>query len=97
VTSIETAGGRMIVHEGDESLEVPLTTGWTVAGRSLATSAARLDDGRLVVDLAFLTNPHRLEIELDPGAGTFVARWPLVPLFGAGPDRRLASMHPPAD
>ncbi|MET0460242.1 MAG: serine hydrolase domain-containing protein [Ilumatobacteraceae bacterium] len=97
VTSIEVAGRRMVVHEGDESMEVPLTPGWTVAGPSLAASAATLDDGRLVVDLAFLAHPHRLEIDLDPSAGTFVARWPTVPLFGAGADRRLASMHPPTD
>ena len=77
------------------SIDVPLTTGWTVAGPSLAASAARLADGRLAVDLAFLVNPHRLEIELDPATATFTTHWPNGPLFGAGLDRRLTSMHLP--
>jgi hypothetical protein len=50
-----------------------------------------------VADLVFLTTPHRLEVEVDPLTGTFVARWPLVPLFGAGPDGRLDSLRLPAD
>ena len=57
---------RMIVHEDDRSIDVPLTSEWTVVDPSLAASAARLADGRLVVDLVFLATPHRLEIELDP-------------------------------
>ena len=87
MTSIETIDGRMIVHEDDGSIEVPLTHGWSVEdGSSIASSATRLADGRVAVDLAFLATPHRLEIELDPAAGTFAARWPLVPLFGLGLD-----------
>jgi hypothetical protein len=34
-----------------------------------------------------------LEIRLDPAAETFVARWPLMPLFGIGTDPHLASMR----
>ena len=85
----------MTIHEGDGSFELPLTAEWTVTDDWFATSASRLLDGRLVVDLALLATPHRLEIELDPAAGTFVARWPIVPLFGAGLGTRLASMRPP--
>jgi Beta-lactamase len=44
-----------------------------------------------------LATPHRLEIELDPSTGTFDARWPIVPLFGAGVDNRLGTMHAPAE
>jgi hypothetical protein len=97
VTGIQTAPDRMVVHEDDGSIEVPLTESWTVVGPTLATSATRLGDGRLVADLVFLAGPHRLEIELDPVSHTYVARWPLVPLFGAGGDDRLASLRPPAD
>ena len=60
-----------------------------------ASSASLLDNGRLAVDLALLATPHRLEIELDPSTNTFVARWPTVPLFGAGLGRRLTAMRPP--
>jgi hypothetical protein len=96
VTSIETANGRMIVHEDDRSIDVPLTHGWSVDdGSPIASSATGLADGTFAVDLVFLATPHRLEIELDPAAGTFAARWPLVPLFGAGLDPHLASMQAP--
>ena len=97
VTGVETIDGRMIVHEGDDTFEVPLTPSWSMADDAMAACATRLADGRIAVDLSFLPTPHRLEIELDPTAGTFSARWPLVPLFGAGLDARLASMRAPAD
>ncbi len=95
VTGIEIVGDRVIVREDDDSIEVPLTEHWSVASASHAASASRLADGRIVVDLVLLATPHRLEIELDPATATFVARWPLVPLFGAGLDNRLSSMHSP--
>jgi CubicO group peptidase (beta-lactamase class C family) len=98
VTRVETvAGGRMVVHEDGTSFDVPLTADWTTAEPALAASAARQTDGRLVADVVFLATPHRVEIELDPAAGTFAARWLGVPLFGAGVDKRLASMHAPPD
>lgn len=96
VTSIEIVGDRMIVHEDDDSIEVPLTEHWSVVSASVAASASRLADGCIAVDLVFLATPHRLEIELDPATGMFVARWPLVPLFGAGLDNRLSSMRSPS-
>ena len=96
VTSIETIDASMIVHEGESSFDVPLTERWTTVGDTLAASATRRDDGSIAVDLSFLATPHRLEIELDPATGTFVARWPLIPLFGIGPDHRLAALRSPA-
>ena len=97
VSGIETAGGRMVVHE-DDALDRGAAD--RASGRSstpsLAASATRLADGRLAVDLVFLATPHRLEIELDPSPRTFVTRWPNVPLFGAGLHNRLASMRGPA-
>jgi CubicO group peptidase (beta-lactamase class C family) len=90
VTSIDVADGRLTVHEDDETIEVPLTTEWTVVG-SRASNAARLADGRVGVDLSLLETPHRLEIALDPATATFVTRWPHVPLSNDG----LAGMHAP--
>jgi CubicO group peptidase (beta-lactamase class C family) len=93
VTAIDVADGRLVVHEGDDRLEVPLTIDWTVRG-DVASNAARLADGRIGVDVALLATPHRLEIALDPATATFVTRWPDVPL-GTGRSIRLASMHAP--
>jgi CubicO group peptidase (beta-lactamase class C family) len=95
VTSIETDPGRMVLHEPDGSIEVPLTERWAVVDATVAASAAGLAGGRVAVDLVFLASPHRLEVELDPSTSTFVTRWPLVPLFGAG--NMLTSIRPPAD
>ncbi len=95
VTSIVTDGLTMTVHEDDGVIEVPLTQGWSMADDAIAACATRLDNGTIAVDLSFLDTPHRLEIELDPTAGTFVARWPLMPLFGGGLDSRLASIRAP--
>ena len=96
VTGIETAAGQMVLHQGDRRLEVPLTEGWTTVDPSLATSAARLDDGRVLVDLVFLASPHRLQVELDPSTATFTTRWPHPPLFGGGINPHLDAMHAPA-
>jgi hypothetical protein len=97
VSSIDTTRSGMVIREDDDSIDVPLTDAWTVVYPSLAVSATRLADGKLVVDLVFLATPHRLEIELDPSRRTFFTHWPNVPLFGAGLDNRLASMHAPSD
>jgi hypothetical protein len=96
VTRVEAGDGQIVVHEDDSSFTVPLTVGWTVVDPSLAASATRLADGTVIVDLVFLASPHRLEIELDPSARTFLASWPIVPLFGAGLDQRLGAIHVPA-
>jgi hypothetical protein len=90
VTSIDVHDGTLTIHEDDDAIELPLTAGWTVVG-SHASNAARLADGRVGVDLAFLETPHRLELALDPATATFVTRWPHVPL---GTDR-LTRMHAP--
>jgi hypothetical protein len=97
LSHIDTTDGRMVIHEDDEAIEVPLTIEWTVVDAWHAASATRLADGRLAVDLVFLATPHRLEIELDPSTRTFSTRWPNVPLFGAGLQRRLTSMRGPDD
>ncbi len=99
VLEIETTGRSMIIREAEATIEVPLTEHWSSADTSVkpavASSATRLADGRLAVDLVLLATPHRLEIELDPTTATCFARWPLVPLFGGGLAPQLGSMHAP--
>ncbi len=96
ITAITLAGNEMVISEDDETLCVPLSAAWAEARQSpFAASATRLDDGRVAVDLVPLATPHRLEIVLDPATGTFEARWPVMPLFGAGLGRRLTAMHAP--
>jgi CubicO group peptidase (beta-lactamase class C family) len=92
VTGLDTGGEGLTIHEEEGSFTVPLSERWTVDD-SIAASAARLEHGRIAVDLVFLHTPHRLEIELDPATATFVARWPLMPLFGVGADHRLAELQ----
>jgi hypothetical protein len=98
VTRIEAAGAAIVLHEDGApgqsgALTVPLTEAWTPVDDLAAASATRLADGTVVVDLVFVATPHRLEIALDPASGQFVARWPLMPLFGAGLDAHLTSMR----
>jgi CubicO group peptidase (beta-lactamase class C family) len=69
-------GGEVVVALGEPD-------GWTVRG-PLATAYA-WQDGTLLVDVLFVTNPHRLHLRLDPATGTFAARWQTVPLFPVGP------------
>jgi CubicO group peptidase (beta-lactamase class C family) len=100
VTRAEVAptGDELVLHEGGHgSVTVPLTAGWTdVADPPISASAAVDAAGRLVVDLVLRATPHRLELTLDPTTRTFDAAWPAYPLFGAGIERFLACMRPPA-
>src|SRR5262249_50324426 len=90
ITSITVNGIRMRIHEGGQSLQLPLSTAWTRNEQdTIAASAAQLGDGRIAVDLAPLDTPHRLEITLRPATHTFETRWPLLPIFGAGIGKRL--------
>ena len=95
IDSIDLQGSRMLIHEGESTLSIPLSMDWTPAGDFISASAAQSADGCLNVDLVFLATPHRLEINVNPEAGTFVAQWPLMPLFGAGIDKPLSGLHAP--
>lgn len=95
VTGVTSTGDAVVIHEGEASLSVPLRAAWTEASPTLATSATTLADGHVLADLAFVASPHRLELDLDPATQTFVAHWPLMPLFGAGLTGTLTSMVPP--
>jgi CubicO group peptidase (beta-lactamase class C family) len=96
ITSIELAGMHMTVHEGERALQIPLTDGWTTSSTDpIAASAARTDDGLLVVDFAMLETPHRLRITLNPATQTFESRWRVMPLFGVSVDPLLSAMRAP--
>ena len=95
VTGIDLDGRRLRIHEDDGVIELPLTADWSIVEEAIATSATVLADGRIAVDVSFLDTPHRLEVELDATSSTFVTRWPLMPLFGVGPDHRLAALRCP--
>lgn len=96
ISAIDIRGDDLVISEGEQTLTVRLARTWTdVAGHPIAASAAVTDDGRIHVDLATLSSPHRLEMILDPAKETFTALWPLPPLFGFGFDGYLTQMHPP--
>jgi CubicO group peptidase (beta-lactamase class C family) len=98
VTAVDVAVDHLVVQEADgDTLKVPLAADWTdIADPPISTSATVDPDGRLVVDLAILATPHRLELTLDPVTRTFDTTWPAVPLFGVGVDPALPRMRPPA-
>ncbi len=96
IDQLEVAEEGLIVREPRGTMTVPLTSGWSdVTDPPVATNAATLPDGRVAVDLAMLTAPHRAELLLDPATSTFHARWPNIPLFGAGLSRSLTTMRLP--
>ena len=102
ITALDVNAGVLTLHEreqheGEQSLRLALTAGWTQDANGItATSAAQLPDGSIAVDAVLLATPHRLELRLQPQARTFVARWPVRPLFGAGIGRELTAMRAPA-
>ena len=101
ISKIESIGGaesgvsRVVIHDGEDRLTVPLASKWTAVDDEVAGCATSLPDGRVAIDLAFLASPHRLAIELDPATGTFSTHWPSLPLFRAGFSPHLASMRAP--
>ncbi len=96
ITMLDAHEGVLTLHEGERSLRLALTSSWTDEANGLtSTSAAQLQNGAIAVDVVFLSTPHRLELRLDPRTRTFIARWPVRPLFGAGIGRQLTAMHAP--
>jgi hypothetical protein len=91
VTRLEddpNGGWRLTLAEGDQELVVPCGDGaWqeTVlrlpGGRELAVAAAATSESAsVVVQLAFLQTPHRLQVTVDRQTQTSSARWLTVPL-----------------
>lgn len=96
IASIALDGDVMSLHEDGQTLRVPLSVAWSRTGEdAIAASATQLADGRIVVDLAMLETPHRLEITLRPATQTFETHWPVLPIFGAGIDAHVSSMRAP--
>jgi hypothetical protein len=71
--------GQILLDDG-VGLTAPLgdPDGWTVTG-PVATAYA-WSRGRLLVDVIFTEEPHRLHLAMDPATGTFAARWQAPPL-----------------
>jgi hypothetical protein len=100
LTAVDVTADHLVLHEKGASITAPISTDWTDvpdAPAPLGASATVDANGHLVVDLALLATPHRLELTVDPASRTFDATWPAVPLFGAGLEPALTRMHPPAD
>jgi len=96
INRIDVVGDRLVVHEGDDVLELPVQEAWTTApSGAIATSATTLPGGRLVVDTSFLEVPHRLVLTLDPATKQFGSRWPHMPLFGLGSPSRIGALRAP--
>lgn len=75
---------------GDQAVTAPLTAGRWTAGVPVTASAATTESG-IAVDVRFADTPHLLHLVLDPGAGTFSARWATEPLRDT-----IATLHRPA-
>jgi CubicO group peptidase (beta-lactamase class C family) len=98
LTAVDVTADHLVLHEDGASIKVPLAADWTDVPDAPISASATVDaDGHLVVDLALLATPHRLELTVDPTSRTFDAAWPAVPLFGAGIEPALTRMRPPAD
>lgn len=99
LTAVDVTADHLVLHEGDNaSIKVPISADWTDLSDSPISASAAVDaNGHLIVDLALLATPHRLELTVDPTTRTFDATWPSVPLFGAGIEPSLTRMRLPAD
>jgi CubicO group peptidase (beta-lactamase class C family) len=94
-------GVRVTIEEPDNSLTFESDRGrWSVSeprdGRGdvvpVAASSGWRDDETLVIQVAFLETPHRVELVCSLPAGTAQASWQVAPLGGA----RLETLHRPA-
>jgi CubicO group peptidase (beta-lactamase class C family) len=84
----------------EDGHRLPLRIGpdaWTVTGEPLpaAVSGGWTDAGTLVLDVAVLETPHRLEVTCSLPGGTFTARWRTAPLH-PGPLRSRRAPRPSA-
>ncbi|MBS1839098.1 MAG: beta-lactamase family protein [Actinobacteria bacterium] len=96
INAIDVADGHLVLHEGEHVTRVPLSSTWVdVPGVPISASAAANEAGDLAMDLVMRATPHRIEITTQASKRTFVARWPLHPLFGMGLEPVLATMGPP--
>lgn len=81
----DTVALALVLHEGDDHLELSSGFGSWLTRGPIAASAAweTATDGEpavLRVDAIFVETPHRLHLEVDVVAGTFTAHWETAPL-----------------
>lgn len=101
LSTLEIAAGTdaltIVLHEGDDRLELSAGVGAWITHGPISASAAwdtapDGESGVLRVDAIFIETPHRLHLEIDLAAGTFIARWETVPLRTS----RLAEVRRPS-
>lgn len=90
ITSVERQSRRLVIHEGEARLELPLSTEWSTSG-NIAVSAAHDSGDITTIDIIFRNTPHRLELRLN--GTTFRSDWGRQPLFGAGISDHLAAIR----
>jgi CubicO group peptidase (beta-lactamase class C family) len=79
LTAISVEGDALILHDGEDRLELLPGYGEWITTGALSVSAG-WSAGRLHVDVIFVETPHRMHLVLDPAAAAFTARWATVPL-----------------
>lgn len=84
ITLVE-ADSRLVASVGGDR--------WEVTGALAASGAVDAATGDVLVDVIFVETPHRLHVRIDPGAGTFSARWETEPLHA---EVGLAGLRAPA-
>lgn len=101
LSTLEVAAGTdaltIVLHEGDDRLELSAGVGAWITHGPISASAAwdtapDGESGVLRVDAIFIETPHRLHLEIDVAGGSFIARWETVPLRTS----RLAEVRRPS-
>ncbi|WP_111766915.1 serine hydrolase domain-containing protein [Nakamurella deserti] len=76
----DPAGVRVVLTEGERTLEYAVGQGeWAVTDVVAASGA--MVDGVQAIDLVFLETPHRLQLRVPAGASEFTAHWVSAPLW----------------
>lgn len=98
VTRVDISGGddtRIALTVAEDRSELDIVAGcgeWITTDATAASAAWSDDGGRLLVDVIFLEQPHRLHVALDVRDRTFTVGWETEPLSRPS----LSSMRNPA-
>jgi len=85
------AGDRITLPVGAREWAVSEPTDGAGDPVPVAASGGWTGDGTFRAEVIFLETPHRLDLVLDPSAGTAAVTWRRVPLGST----RLADLHCP--